>query len=341
MTEEPNKRRKTSYDCQYCDKSYRKPSKLTEHERSHTGERPFVCTFQGCEKAYFRSTHLKVHEKSHLNIKDYHCSFEGCDAAFSTRQHLQRHEKIHVSPLIQCDFPGCSAEFSKRFQLRWHRASHEKGTHICHLCSSAFDSLPQLEKHKDRVHENPVIYQCSSCQDTFKKWSELRKHVRQNHPFTCSICEKTYARSSNLKQHFKEKHTEHEKVHCEWPGCTSVLQNKRSYKMHIALVHEQDTRYKCEICQKGFPYQSMLERHKGSHTPKSRPSPKKKNKSIAELLTGHNHYPEPKALPCPFANCSFEFTNTYLLKRHLESENHAEDVASFALQHQLEHTTSA
>lgn len=39
--------------------------------------------------------------------------------------------------------------------------------------------------------------------------------------------------------------------------------------MHVALVHEQDVRYKCEFCEKGFPYKSMLERHKGSHTPVS------------------------------------------------------------------------
>lgn len=37
--------------------------------------------------------------------------------------------------------------------------------------------------------------------------------------------------------------------------------------MHVALVHEQDIRYKCDLCDKGFPYKSMLERHKGSHTP--------------------------------------------------------------------------
>jgi transposase-like protein len=44
---------------------------------------------------------------------------------------------------------------------------------------------------------------------------------------------------------------------------------KRSYKMHVALVHEQDIRYKCELCEKGFPYKSMLERHKESHKPVS------------------------------------------------------------------------
>lgn len=35
---ETSKRRKVEYSCQYCEKTYKKPSKLSEHERTHTGE---------------------------------------------------------------------------------------------------------------------------------------------------------------------------------------------------------------------------------------------------------------------------------------------------------------
>jgi hypothetical protein len=35
------KRRKIEYKCQYCDKTYGKPCKVAEHERSHTGEVSF------------------------------------------------------------------------------------------------------------------------------------------------------------------------------------------------------------------------------------------------------------------------------------------------------------
>ncbi|EPB84913.1 hypothetical protein HMPREF1544_08348 [Mucor circinelloides 1006PhL] len=329
-----NKRRRVEYKCHYCDKTYRKPSKVAEHERSHTGERPFVCTHVGCDKAYFRSSHLAVHQKSHSNIKDFHCSFDNCTSSFATKQHLQRHEKGHVSPHVKCDFPGCTAEFPKRFQLRWHRASHEKGSHVCSECSAAFDSLPALEKHISRVHENPILYDCSTCQKSFKKWSDLRKHIQSDHPFICSVCNKIYTKSSNLRVHIREKHTDEATIACEWPGCESVLQNKRSYKTHVALVHEQDTRFKCDICNKGFPYKSILERHKASHTPKSRPvstSPRPK-KSMAEQLTGYNHYSNTtRKLECPFTNCQFKFTNTYLLKRHLEGSKHKDDVKSFEL----------
>lgn len=38
MSDTSNKRQKIEYKCQHCDKTYKKPSKVVEHERSHTGE---------------------------------------------------------------------------------------------------------------------------------------------------------------------------------------------------------------------------------------------------------------------------------------------------------------
>ncbi|GAA5817068.1 hypothetical protein MFLAVUS_010605 [Mucor flavus] len=324
-----SKRRKVEYSCQYCDKSYKKPSRLAEHERTHTGERPFKCTHVDCDKAYFRSSHLTAHERTHSNIKDFCCSFDDCTVAFSTKQHLLRHEKIHTSPVIKCEFPGCNAEFTKRFQLRWHKASHEKSAHPCSVCQTVFDSLPALEKHKDRVHENPVTYNCSICQNIFAKWTELRKHVQTDHPIQCTLCKRVYSKTFNLKQHIKEKHIEQEIIPCDWPGCESVLQTKRSFKMHVALVHEQDTRFKCEICNKGFPYKSILDRHKESHTPKSKSASPRPKKSIIEQLTGFNHYTKNEKFECPFPQCLFKFTNSHLLRRHIEGKKHAEDVKSF------------
>ncbi|KAI7907554.1 uncharacterized protein BX663DRAFT_491277 [Cokeromyces recurvatus] len=336
MSSPETKKRKIDYKCQYCDKSYKKPSKLTEHERSHTGERPFICSYLGCNKSYMRNSHLKVHERSHANIKDFVCSFENCDKAYGTKQHLQRHEKTHTSPLIKCEYPGCTAEFSKRFQLRWHRASHEKGTYICNVCQNAFDSLPALEKHKNRVHENPIIYNCTTCDQSFLKWSELRKHVQVEHPAVCTICNKTYTRPSYLRQHIKDKHTD--PIKCTWFGCDSILKNRRSYRFHLAFVHEQYVKYKCDSCGKGFPYKSVYERHKKSHEPKPKSTSSRPKRSLAEILTGYNYYSKNGfRYKCPFEHCQFKFTNTYLLRRHLEGKHHENDVKAFE-RSQLENT---
>lgn len=68
-----------------------------------------------------------------------------------------------------------------------------------------------------------------------------------------------------------------------------TITQKRSYKTHVALVHEQDTRFKCDLCEKGFPYRSMLERHKGSHTPVSVNHSHQNQPLIPPPLCNRNH----------------------------------------------------
>jgi len=105
------------YRCthQGCTKSYTKPSRLAEHQRSHTGEvsifrfppsmldiidrnsqRPFACSV--CSKSYLRESHLQAHSRSHLSASErpLGCSENGCTKRFWTNQHLSAHvAKVH------------------------------------------------------------------------------------------------------------------------------------------------------------------------------------------------------------------------------------------------------
>ena len=45
--------------------------------RSHSGEKPCVCPYQGCGKRYSRHENLKTHIRSHTQERPYRCSFPG------------------------------------------------------------------------------------------------------------------------------------------------------------------------------------------------------------------------------------------------------------------------
>ena len=55
--------RGSGYACRYCKKMFPVPAKVVNHERIHTGERPFSC--QICGKSFAEKGTLKRHQIIH------------------------------------------------------------------------------------------------------------------------------------------------------------------------------------------------------------------------------------------------------------------------------------
>ncbi|KAI0305757.1 hypothetical protein B0F90DRAFT_1700817 [Multifurca ochricompacta] len=54
------------YECPYCGKGFTRPSSLKIHVHSHTGERPFRCTFEGCSRTFSVQSNMRRHARTHL-----------------------------------------------------------------------------------------------------------------------------------------------------------------------------------------------------------------------------------------------------------------------------------
>ncbi|KIJ49428.1 hypothetical protein M422DRAFT_135988, partial [Sphaerobolus stellatus SS14] len=53
------------YECHYCGKMFNRPSSLRIHHNTHTGEKPFVCSYPGCGRSFSVMSNMRRHARTH------------------------------------------------------------------------------------------------------------------------------------------------------------------------------------------------------------------------------------------------------------------------------------
>ncbi|TPX71935.1 hypothetical protein SpCBS45565_g00914 [Spizellomyces sp. 'palustris'] len=305
----------TEHLCPYegCSRVFKKSSKLTRHQVSHTNERTFICPHPNCDKTYLRADHLARHALTHAPTpefqKPFKCLYPDCGSAFATRYHLNRHIKLHETP--------------RPYQ------GHSAPSEIAQTPSQSilsYDIMPETAPSPTFKSANSR-YQCTICNTTCPKWSLLQVHMKEVHKPICDICHRTFSRRDVLKNHMKVHAADRELWACEWDGCGKAFTSARIRAIHVRTTHEKVKAFLCnhDGCGAEFAHKHLLVRHRRLHeTP---PTVRKKRSdaipppTLLEHLTGHNYagLETGRSKSCPTAGCRFAFRRQYDLDRHIRS----------------------
>uniref|UniRef100_A0A3Q3KJ46 Zinc finger and BTB domain containing 7C n=1 Tax=Monopterus albus TaxID=43700 RepID=A0A3Q3KJ46_MONAL len=114
LEEERKMKPKASQQCPICNKVIQGAGKLPRHMRTHTGEKPYMCTI--CE-VRFTQDKLKIHMRKHTGERPYICLH--CNSKFVHNYDLKNHLRIHtgVRP-YQCEH--CYKSFTRSDHLHRH-----------------------------------------------------------------------------------------------------------------------------------------------------------------------------------------------------------------------------
>ncbi|XP_056387941.1 hypermethylated in cancer 2 protein isoform X4 [Hyla sarda] len=107
------------FKCSVCERSYKDPATLRQHEKTHWLTRPFPCNI--CGKMFTQRGTMTRHMRSHLGLKPFAC--EECGMRFTRQYRLTEHMRVHSGEKpYECQL--CGGKFTQQRNLISHLRMH-------------------------------------------------------------------------------------------------------------------------------------------------------------------------------------------------------------------------
>uniref|UniRef100_A0A182QKN8 Protein krueppel n=1 Tax=Anopheles farauti TaxID=69004 RepID=A0A182QKN8_9DIPT len=147
---------------------------------------------------------LKQHERVHTKETPFECSY--CGVRMGNSSNLLRHiDAIHLKRIIRtCQI--CGKGFTSHYSHRSHvRSQHRIGKmYECNLCNKTFMHHSSLRKHHLHLHTNERKHVCTVCGSRWHTKGALDKHLvshTSEQPFACRLCPRRYKTPYGRKSH--------------------------------------------------------------------------------------------------------------------------------------------
>ncbi len=278
------------HKCSRCGLCLRDLPSLTQHMKTHTADKPYICSV--CLLGFGGSAWLILHLQHH-KLQQQSCQADRV---------IQTGEEAEQAQLYTC--PTCSMTCQDANTMIAHLESHThkqttkyatrsqrnitsrpSSTHTpsktktaninqplvtavkrkqypCHVCHKMCSSWNILSKHL-QTHKNHTCTICGMC---FDKVTELFRHskVHVRRSYSCQICDVKFFSRMMVNKHLLSKHNIKNKPVFRCDHCDLNFQTRFALQKHHRDIGQSP--YRCETCNMFFITKQMMVDHNKNHT---------------------------------------------------------------------------